>query len=175
MNQMQINSKKENMDALNNMLLGNQIPSWKSKDELAKSGYCRDVAIRSLNPGGQLEYPVAVKDAVLSSREGIYFTGSFPDSYRTIQGELQQTEFGIYMFYSYSQKVMRVALQDDPNHATGITALSLMKQFMSPASFDDIQDLLDLYPGHVIEFTCCSRDVGDCRGRNTLIWEVRNY
>ena len=172
---MRICNKLENIQALKLSKFGNQIPSWYTKEELIKSGYKKDVAIRSINPGGLLEYPVKIHDALLTNRKDAYFTGSFPDELRTVQGELQQTSFGLYLFYSTLKKNMRDSLKEDPNHAIGLMALSLIKTHMSPSSYDDVQQLLDIYPCHVIEFTCCSKDVGDCKGRNTVIWEVREY
>lgn len=43
------------------------------------------------------------------------------------------------------------------------------------ASYEDVRELLKLYPNHVVEFSCCDRSVGSVPGRNTVIWEVRLY
>lgn len=56
----------------------------------------------------------------------------------------------------------------------GAAVLVVLETYMSPASRDDLDALLDLYPDATVEFTCFG-DHDFERGRNTIFWEVRNY
>lgn len=58
---------------------------------------------------------------------------------------------------------------------SGATVLALLDRYMDPSSRDDLQDLLDLYPDAVVEFSCFTVDVGVLPNRNTIFWETRNY
>ena len=49
----------------------------------------------------------------------------------------------------------------------------LLKEYLSPASLDDLDAIFDLYPNATVEFTCYELNLD--RGRNTIFWEVRNY
>ncbi len=51
----------------------------------------------------------------------------------------------------------------------------LLDRYMDPASRDDVDALLERYPDATIEFTCFTVNVGNIPGRNTMMWEVRNY
>ena len=53
--------------------------------------------------------------------------------------------------------------------AEGVLAL------MSPSSREDLRDLFDLYPDHVIETSVMNRNFGMLPNRNSVIWEVRLY
>ena len=171
-----ISCKSECNTAIQQQLLGNCVRTWKTKEELRGSGYQELLGIRDLRPGGLFESPRTVEQALASERLGCYFSEYLPIELITIQGELYQSERHLTFFYTHIREQMRFAFTRGQNyHAYGLHALGLLKTYLSPASYDDIQELVDLYPGHVIEFTCCSKDVGDCRGRNAIIWEVRNY
>jgi hypothetical protein len=60
-------------------------------------------------------------------------------------------------------------------HADGSRARLVVRQRADENSYNDIQDLFDRYPGHVIEFSCFNRCIGTFPGRNTVVWEVRAY
>lgn len=46
---------------------------------------------------------------------------------------------------------------------------------MSQSSYTDIKALWELSLGHIIEFFTYSLCFGGILGRNTVIWEVKNY
>ncbi len=70
---------------------------------------------------------------------------------------------------------MNIALAEDSHHAYGVQVLDLLKPRMTESSYSDIEALFDLYPESGIEFSTYSIGVGNIPGRNTVIWEVRNY
>jgi hypothetical protein len=51
----------------------------------------------------------------------------------------------------------------------------LIREAMTPSSYDDWLMLIDRYPGHVLEVSIYDRCLGDVPGRNALVWEVRRY
>ncbi len=120
-----------------------------------------------------------LKTAEEWSKEGRRFImdDGAPDDKRTIQGELCRTFRGLEGYIDMGSKLpMRVAMsQGFMRHCTGSEIRVLLNTYMDPSSHDDIDMLFELYPDATIEFSCFSVDVGVFPGRNTLIWEVRNY
>ena len=103
------------------------------------------------------------------------FNQSMPDEHLTIQGELMKTETGLYLLYSTKKVPMNQALAMKEEHAFGLKALIMLRQNLFPSSLSDIEALLETYPDSVIELSAYRIPVGDIHGRNTIIWEVRNY
>lgn len=54
-------------------------------------------------------------------------------------------------------------------------AYALLREVLTPSSFDDLMILRDLYPEHVYEFTALDVQFGTVPGRNAVVWEVRRY
>jgi hypothetical protein len=98
-----------------------------------------------------------------------------PEESRTIQGELCRGPWGHYFYYTFAAGPMRWALEEAGRHAWGLEVLMLLRANVDPSSLDDIMELLDEYPDHVVEFTSFTVPVGRIPGRQTLIWEVRKY
>lgn len=57
----------------------------------------------------------------------------------------------------------------------GILAINFLKENLAPASYDDIIELLKIFPEDVIEFSCYEIFIGNLPHRNHIIWEVRGY
>lgn len=57
----------------------------------------------------------------------------------------------------------------------GSAARLLLAAVLNPNSRDDLQTLIDGYPGHVVELSALDCCFGTCPGRNAIIWEVRDY
>jgi len=53
-------------------------------------------------------------------------------------------------------------------HARGVLSATL-----TPADIEDVSELLELYPDHVIELSACDRYLGRFPRRKGIIWEVR--
>jgi hypothetical protein len=97
------------------------------------------------------------------------------DRYLLLQGELMIWKGELYLYGSRTTLKMRDALKADAHEWWGLQVRMLMRQNLDPASYDCVMELLDLYPDHVIEFSCWSIQVGVTPGRNTIVWEVRRY
>ena len=162
---------------------GNCLRKWQYPHDLVNSGYTGTVVLRYLDgPGGRCHYHLPIITALmlweLETKMGhkVFFEESMDDTAITIQGELieGETSSGIWMQYSHKKTNMRAAMRD-PLVAEGLRARLLLKHFLTPASYDDLQEVLDAWPYHVVEFTACDKQIGWTRGRNCVIWETRLY
>ena len=78
------------------------------------------------------------------------------------------------MTYTDVRLPMRSALAQRTLHADGLMALGLLKCYLDDPSYDNMMNLLDEYPDHVVEFTAFSRGMG-VLGWASCVWEVRRY
>jgi len=108
-------------------------------------------------------------------KENIAFNQSMPDEHLILQGEIMKDENGLYVLYSRIKKPMNLALKEKEEHAFGLNALRILKETLWPSSMSDVESLLEIYPDSVIEFSAYEIAVGEIPGRNTVIWEVRNF
>ena len=163
---------------------GNHAPTWDTLHEFLASDYRGLIHIRNRVAGGPTWYNLSPEkvhiqwDKILDSgvnSQTLYLSGMCPTEKTILQGELQQSLDHIDLTYSTVVAPMREALAAETKFAKGIAALSLVQWAMDAPSFDWMQELLDLYPNHVIEFTCLSVCWGTIPNRNTLVWEIRNY
>ena len=163
---------------------GNKIQSWNSTKEVKESGFGGEVNVRySLPDSPYMRYGVAMKelDNVLTEfvkkgakPENFRFNENCPDEHIVLQGEVMRSPCIIDLRYGLLKGKMRDALKTARN-VNGIEALEVLKFGCCPSSFLDIWALLELYPDHVVEFSCYNINLGDVPNRNTLIWEVRKY
>ena len=187
MNQLKrIENKEQMLELLNKGVFGNTVRNWNSPGEIPDD-YTGKVMVRNKKVLG---FPVLVKDknffwsdpdlffelCHLWEADSLYYTEQVPDDKRVIQGELMlNPEYCLY--YSKQPLKLRDALNKDGKHVFGLQALCLLKACLTPSSLEDIQDILEnTEMGTVIEFTTLScNNIGWSQGRNTIIWEVRNY
>lgn len=163
--------------------LGNRPHAWNALVQVFADGWRKPVGIRTLGrTGGKVMYrcPIERLAEVVASWPGTpTFTEPMPDTQRTIQGEVTRNEGGLELTYQLGADenglpMMREAMKH-PLRATGLVALEILRHFLWPSSFDDLMELLDLYPDHVIEFGAHDVAVGVLPCRNTVVWEVRHY
>lgn len=181
---MRVASKQQSYALWQQGAFGNKLRTWDSLTEILASGYAGTVSMRYKGSAGGsfYAYEVALANIPELQRqwvsqgarpELITFNESAPDACLLIQGELMRYP-GYVLTYSCEKAKMREAMKH-PKHAQGLTAKFLLQQFCAPSSFDDLMELLDLYPDHVIEFGAYEQGLGNRAGRNTIIWEVRDY
>lgn len=184
---MNITNKRTMNSMWESGLFGNKIRSFPSIDDLRDACYKGLVTLRYLHPGGggsfvKYNVPSDCIECVAADwkSKGVEYNRiianeSAPDDKLVLQGELQRcSRFGWSMRYSTEKAKMRDAMQS-AIPVNGPSCLLILKSLMTPASYDDMLDLFELYPDSQVEFSIYSTRVGDCPGRNTLIWEVRNY
>jgi hypothetical protein len=98
-----------------------------------------------------------------------------PDEHIILQGEYCESELGSMLEWSSIRTHMREAFSLERNSLLGPGARLILKRVMSEGSYDDLMELCRLYPGSIIEFTVYEIFVGNLKGRNVVVWEVRNY
>lgn len=133
-------------------------------------------------------------------RESITFNQSMPDDHLLIQGEYTDWTWSGFidipldskvnikpqdkhlwylrqpaLLYTTIKKPMNLALAEQTLRAWGLNATFLLKMNMSESSYADLQELINMFPKSTIEFSAYDISVGNIPGRNTIIWEVRDY
>lgn len=179
-----IRNKRQMYEMLQAGRFGNFCRLWHSLEEVLASDYTGLVSIRSLqttNPIRLYHVPIAelaetvAKLPVYYSGKGLTFCESPPDDKRTIQGEIMRDEWGYRLHYSFALETMRIALETAGRWAQGLEAKLLLETYLEPVDFDELQLLLDMYPGAAIEFTGFRVPVGVIPHRKMIVWEVRHY
>jgi hypothetical protein len=160
---------------------GNHPRSWATWADLVADGYGGRVTLRDMVPGGPCFYGVEVADLKAgklpekcSTLVDKRFNEGMPDEFLTIQGNVWY-DLGLKLEYSTAPGIGHRDAVRHPRVAEGLMATSLLKTHLDPNSYDDLRELLDLYPEAVIEFSTYSKCVGVLPHRNTVTWECRNY
>ena len=163
---------------------GNKLRTWGSLAEFENDGCPCDIGIRytSARGGrGPCEYYIPrdkvaerVQAWIALGRDPARMTLSemAPDHRLLINGELRDDW---HFFYSRLKLPMRDALRKGGELMDGLRTRYTLRTLLTPSSWEDLVALIDLYPGHVIELSVYEILLGDLRGRNTLVWEVRDY
>lgn len=186
-------NKKQNYALWQAGAFGNKLRAWRTVEEWQASGYGGQVAVRFLEGvSGFCFYdvnPCCVAGMVASLKEqgiaasGIMINEMAPRDAIILQGEylngvVQDGEGRALpnpFFYSRSPLHMRDALRADGQYTYGLRADLMLRDAMTPSSYEDWRVLLDQCPDHVIEVSIYDRCLGDIPGRNALVWEVRRY
>lgn len=178
---MSITTKQESFRRLFAGEFGNTVRTW-STPEAALQEHRGTFHLRFVCAPGARPCLWGVKPEsllrVCQETVGPYLICEDPiDNLRTIQGELLGiSSAGPYVFhFSTKQYPLPKALKTDGRVVTSASSLLLLKTYLTTESYEDLMELTDRYPDHVIEFSAFSRSVGTVPGRNHIIWEVRCY
>jgi hypothetical protein len=180
-----ITSKEQMYSLLNRGLLGNttnqyfSIEDWKNSAEYK---LYKMWGIRGFIPGGPCFLYVPSED-VESIIEQHFTTIGYNislmiDAYVTklFDGEVFMGDYGLELYgilnppKGYSWRVGMPTLGRTYRHTM---ARCILNQVCDPNSLNDIYELLDAYPEHIIEFSACDRKIGMFPNRKVIIWEVR--
>lgn len=163
---------------------GNRSPTWDDLGTYLASGYSGLVHIRNRIAGAETWYNVERAQTAVTWKQAVekygpgnlYISAMAPHDKNLLQGEVQQTPNGLYLFSSRAVGLpMRDALKTFPEHDWRVVALEKLKFFLCPNSFDWLQYLLYAYPSHVVEFSTFTQKWGTLPNYNTTFWEVRLY
>jgi len=166
--------------------LGNKPLTWNSIEEIKQSGWKKEICIRGKKGIAReksrfnLTLEEAAKYIEQLKEEGIppeklTFNQSMPDEHLLLQGEVIRNEEFYSLTYTTLKKPMNRAFEEETLHAKGLRALNLIKGNLFLPSYDDLQGLFQTFPDSIIEFSAYDIEVGNLPGRNTIMWEVRNY
>lgn len=167
---------------------GNKLRTWGSLAEISGSGYAGRVVMRYKGRAGGARYPklgvhLTQKEAALNLLEWrrlgaveteVAYNEAAPDERLLLQGEVTLSTEHISLFWSDEKTTMRRALGKGKQWH-GLRALLLLKTKLYPSSWADMEALFERFPDSVIEFSAYSTEVGSIKGRNAVIWEVRDY
>jgi hypothetical protein len=101
-----------------------------------------------------------------------------PDDKRSLQGEVVRTERGLEGFLDLVGRLpMRPAMAAGHMQPYGyLQTKLLLDRYMDASSRADLDELLEQYPDHAVEFSTFRVPVGTFGfGRNTIFWETRLY
>lgn len=181
---MEIRSKRKFYELWQAGVLGNRPLTWSSVHEALRSGRTR-FGVREIGAAGGGFFSIAYSKGQLKrivsqlDAQGKRYNidGSVPNETVTLQGEVCRTERGLEgMLAIRSGTDIRSAWKQGLfKPYRGVAFNVVLEQFMDPSSREDLDALLDLYDGHVVEFACFPFNVGVLPHRNTIIWEVRKY
>lgn len=180
---MRISSKPEFYRLWQAGCLGNKLRTWERPQDVPTD--VPVIGLRQVGVAGGGKLSIGPRSLIINeapdwTAKGMQYVvcEAAPDEHATIQGEVQRAVGGWRGFLAWpvkDGKRMRESMRDDAVDVKGLKVACLLERFMDPSSRSDLDDLLDLYPDSVIEFTCYSVLVGSLPGRNTIFWEVRDY
>jgi hypothetical protein len=188
---MQIRSKRQFFALWEAGLLGNRTSIWRDPQEAYRVAFEQrnlvDVGFREIRKAGSTgagAWCKATRGAFWETvhvwralgRQFIMDDG-VPNEKQTLMGEIVRTERGLEGFITLATPLpMRPAMAAGlMKHRSYLETRLLLEQYMDPSSRDDLDSILEMYPDHVVEFSCFSVNVGIFPRRNTMFWEVRNY
>jgi hypothetical protein len=190
----EILNKKQFYEMYDKNLFGNKALAWNSYKEILDSSWRGNICIRSKIGFARKKVRYNVPREKIAEiikefeeegikKESITFNQSMPDDFILIQGEVSSSDFNINeenssplrMRYSLIRKPMLLALAEKDEEVYGLKVLEILRHFLWENSYNNIMELLEEYPEHVIEFSAYNKEVGDIKGRNAVIWEVRKY
>lgn len=180
-----ITTKQQMYALLRNNQLGNTLASyvtlteWERSEEYSKYDYW---GIRSLIPNGQFHanvYWAEVEEICEKLAPGSFNISIMIDPICTVTAWMN-----IIQSPDLTVSIMEYPPKGGnwsrlmPYHAidyTGLRALQLLKKHLNSNSFDDLFELLDRYPEHVVELSATDVCLGTLSHRNAITWEVRKY
>jgi len=181
-----IKTKRQMYTLLRSGALGNTLRTWRSSDDIAADGYEGEIALRmSTGSSGHFITGIDMRSSIQLGNTlaradinitDVVFCEPFPDDQLVLQGEVMDAPFGLVLAWSDVPRLnMRQAASRGFQHTFGLAAKTLLRARLSDSSYDDLMELLELYPEHVVEFSAAESFVGNRPGRNAVIWECRAY
>ena len=150
---------------------GNRTPVWTS----VPTDFDGELCFRGYEPGFRTVYNAP---RTMPQPPGCYVSAMMPrdiEAKGLIQGEVMQSTRGLSLYCSSLRLPMKDALNIGGAQVYGLTASLLLRRNLCWNSYTWLQELLSLYPDHVVEFSAYAVNYGMLPNHNTLFWEVRNY
>lgn len=163
-------------------LLGNRMPIWfdlRQWQEETNNGRGEVWALRSMRKSDKSRLRLGLAPAEVPATiaelfpQGGYNISPVYNDHLTARLDvvlLDSPPCGLCVTWT-ADKTLKAGWKDDH----GITARQLLRRHLWSADLDCLDELLELYPDHVVELSAFSRAVGVQPCRNTVTWEVRAY
>lgn len=158
---------------------GNRTQTWHSLEDFYNPNRTKRYHLRNRIAGGATYYDQTVTDvrqlwSMMKSPEMWYCSEMAPTSKTLFQGEVFRSDQGLALYYSTIPKPMRDSLKEGGQQVIGLTAKLFLEHYLDPVDYDWLNELLDRYDGHVVEFSHYNVACG-VLNRRLIVWEVRNY
>ena len=180
---MRIESKREFYRLWKLGIIGNRPILFNSPEEAA--AYTGPyVGFREVGAAGGGSFEIVTPQMVMDTAaswealgRNFVMDGAVPNDRCQLLGEITKTFRGWEGYLAIGPKIpMRPAMKHGLlNPYRGLKVKLLLDQFMDPCSREDLDELMEMYPGHTIEFGCYDTNVGVLPFRNTIFWETRLY
>ena len=180
--------------------LGNFLRTWKDIDAVEQAGYRGWLTIQSKDKQSPHFVPWAAYKLTVdhpgymnadeavqwllgrgARREQMYFREvPGPNARRTIQFEAmlgpkwQGAGSGVELFYELDSTLPLRDIRERCKTADGAIAQRILRETMSPTSYETLTDLWDRYPTAIIEATEFSERVG-VFNQHLVVWEARDF
>jgi hypothetical protein len=184
---MEVKTKQECYRLYERGFFGNKPLTWGSFNEIIESGWKGGICMRGKRgiKREKTRYDLSLEEIRKEIKEWekqgileneIAFNQSMPnEEHLIIQGEMMKSYRWIELLYSTVKKPMNLALREESKNIHGLKALTFLRHYLYPSSYSYMMGLLELFPDSVVEFSTYDIPVGNIPGRNTVVWEVRNY
>ena len=178
-----IRNREEYFDLWARDVIGNHLRIWNTVEEIPEG--IESVMVREVNPNGGGGFVNVMKTTSvrkLQFLKRVVYNELAPDELATMQAYIRK-ENGI--IYLEAKLTARARLPTRPERMRqaikrakcfeGLQALHIVRNRVSPRDYEDIVEMLDAYPGHVLEFTSYACGVGWAKHSNVIFWELRGY
>jgi hypothetical protein len=178
-----IRNREEYFDLWERDALGNHLRIWNTVEAIPDN--IKAVMVREVNRRGGGGLVNVMKTATLRKRrpsQRVVYNELAPDELATMQAYIRKEDGIVYLEAKLTPRKklptrperMRQAIRRAKRYE-GLQALHIVRNHVSPRDYEDIVELLDAYPGHVLEFTAYACGVGWAKHSNVIFWELRGY
>lgn len=181
-----VSSKQQMYQMLSAGLFGNTTKQWYDvatwKAEAPEYHYW---GVRTLQPGGPCRLFCPCDEVEVTCRQPTFVAAGINISMMidtitnvTLWAEVYESDTGLVVYgmeYPPKKGSWRLLMPSQGRHWYGLEAKMLLRKHLWPSSLSDLEELLEKYDGHVVEFSACEDAVGVLKDRNGVVWEVRAY
>jgi hypothetical protein len=108
------------------------------------------------------------------SESELLFCEAALHEFTVIQGEVCRSSRGLELTWSIEPGITVREAMTRAKYSSGLAVKLILESRLDPVDYEDLMELLDTYPDHVVEFSVFSTDMG-VLGRRMVVWEVRRY
>lgn len=183
-----LDSKLESFACYNAGLFGNHLKHWKNYDDFCLTAPIEGkYGLRYKDPrggGGFFRTDMTWNETLLQYLKWtlndkadphlFHFGESLPVDRLVLQGEIMRSVYGLDFTYTRERgQPNRPSLWKERRRALGLEAKILVETLLWPKSYDNLMELLEIWPDGVVEFSAVDYECGVIPGHNAIFWEVR--